>query len=205
MKTETKRTMGRALVCGFVLTVLAGFFPFAAQCAELPQNILRLHVIANSDSPEDQAVKLRVRDAVLEEASKWYGEAGTMEEANLAVCTHLESITEAARDALRENGFPADAQAQVTDMYFTTRAYEGFSLPAGKYRTLRVTIGEGKGKNWWCVVFPALCLPAAEEEPEDVLGKLPDGEQEIVEHPGRYQVKFKAVELYEELRKWFDR
>lgn len=204
MKAEMKRTLMRALACGFVLTLLASFFPFAASCAELPRNVVRLHVVANSDSEEDQAVKLKVRDAVLEEAAKWYGGAGTMEEANAAVCTHLQSIQAAADRALAENGSGDTAVAQVTDMYFDTRNYEDFSLPAGKYRTLRVTIGEGKGKNWWCVVFPALCLPAAEQREDDVLGNLPEQEKEIMEHPQKYQVKFKAVELYQELCKWFE-
>ena len=169
--------------------------------AQLPQNVLRLHVVANSDSPADQEVKLKVRDAVLEEAARWYGDAATMEEANFALCTHLESITQAANKALAENGSPHTARAQVTDLYFPTRDYEGFSLPAGTYRSLQVTIGAGEGKNWWCVVFPALCLPAAQDR-EDVLALLPQQEQDIVSHPAEYQVEFKLVELFEELRHW---
>lgn len=205
MKDLTRRTLAKSLVCGFLLTIAAVFFPFAASCEELPQNVLRLHVIANSDSPEDQAVKLKVRDAVLREASRWYEDARTMEEANSAVCTHLESITAAAREVLLENGVRQTAAAEVTEMYFTTREYENFSLPAGKYRTLRVTIGSGEGKNWWCVVFPALCLPAAEQRQDDVLAALPDSQQELVKHPGKYRVKFKAVEWYQELCSFFDR
>ena len=69
---------------------------------------------------------------------------------------------------------------------------------------LLVTIGEGKGKNWWCVVFPALCLPAAEEKPEDALSLLPESQRELVKNPQKYKVKFKAVELYEELKKWLE-
>jgi len=84
-------------------------------------------------------------------------------------------------------------------MFFPARDYETFSLPAGTYRTLRVTIGEGKGRNWWCVVFPALCLPAASEA-EDVLSALPESQRDIVEHPQKYQVEFKLVEWYERLR-----
>jgi len=205
LKDKTKRTVLRAMACGFILAATAGFFPFAASCGSLPENVMRLHVVANSDSRRDQAVKLKVRDAVLEEAAKWYGDAGTMEEASAALCVHLEAIRAAADRVLLENGFSETAKVQVTDLYFPTRDYEDFSLPAGKYRTLRVTIGEGKGKNWWCVVFPALCLPAAEESRSDVLAALPASERDVVENPQKYRVKFKAVELYEELRKWFDR
>lgn len=92
------------LACGFFLTVLAGFFPFAAASEELPQNIVRLHVVANSDSEEDQAVKLLVRDAVLEEAARWYGDARTMEEASARLCTHLESIAKTSQATLRGAG-----------------------------------------------------------------------------------------------------
>ncbi len=133
MKWElTKRTaiLGRALACGFFLTVLAGFFPFAAASEELPQNIVRLHVVANSDSEEDQAVKLLVRDAVLEEAARWYGGARTMEEASARLCTHLESIAKTAQATLREQGMGYSATAQVTEMYFPTRDYEFFPAPS---------------------------------------------------------------------------
>lgn len=202
---EKKRTLLRAMACGFVLAMVTAMLPFAASSEELPQNVVRLHVIANSDSERDQAVKLKVRDAVLREAEAWYQGAETMEEASSMLCIHLESLREAANRTLRQNGFSERACVQVTEEYFPTREYETFSLPAGKYRTLLVTIGEGKGKNWWCVVFPALCLPAAEEKPEDALSFLPEGQREIVKNPQKYQIKFKAVELYEELKKWLDR
>lgn len=198
----SRKLLAKALVTGFVLTVLASFFPFAAACGELPENVVRLHVVANSDSPEDQAVKLQVRDAVLQEAARWYGEANTMEEASALLCTHLESIAQAARDSLKEQGVSYGATAQVTEMYFSTRTYETFQLPAGRYRTLRVTLGQGQGKNWWCVVFPTLCLPAASQDEEDALLSFPQSEREIVENPEQFQIRFKAVELWEELREW---
>ena len=195
---DMKNILPKSLACGFLLAALWSFFPFAAASEQLPQNIIRLHVVANSDSPEDQAVKLKVRDALLEEAANWYGGAQTLEDANFAICTHLQSIADAANETLMENGFPPTARAQVTDMHFDTRHYEGFALPAGTYRTLRVTIGEGQGKNWWCVVFPALCLPAAQDG--DALLNLPEGQREIVENPQKYQVEFKLMEWYEQLR-----
>ena len=203
MKWElTKRTaiLGRALACGFFLTVLAGFFPFAAASEELPQNIVRLHVVANSNSQEDQAVKLLVRDAVLEECARWYQGVDSMEEASAQLCTHLQSIAEVARETLREQGAAYSAAAQVTEMYFPTRDYGDFSLPAGRYRTLRVTLGEGAGKNWWCVVFPSLCLPAASGE--EALLSLPEEQRRLVEDSQQCQVKLKAVELWEALREW---
>lgn len=200
--TKQNKLLGKALVCGFVMAMITSFFPFAAACGGLPENVVRLHVVANSDSEEDQSVKLLVRDAVLEEAAKWYGGAQSMEEASSQLCTHLQSLGETARTTLAENGMVYSAKVEVTEMYFSTRDYGTFRLPAGRYRTLRVTLGEGQGKNWWCVVFPSLCLPAAGEGQSDLLLSLPESEREIVENPEQFQVKFKAVELWESLREW---
>ena len=198
--TRKRRLLGRALVCGFVLAALCSFFPFAAACGQLPRYVVRLHVVANSNGAEDQAVKLLVRDAVLEEAARWYQGAGSMEEASSQLCTHLQSIAGAARQVLGEQGVGYSATAQMTEMYFPTRDYGDFRLPAGRYRTLRVTLGEGAGKNWWCVVFPSLCLPAATQE--EALLTLPEGERQVVEGGQDVQVKLKAVELWESLREW---
>lgn len=198
--TRKRRLLGKALVCGFVLAALCSFFPFAAACGQLPRDVVRLHVVANSNGAEDQAVKLLVRDAVLEEAARWYQGAGSMEEASSRLCTHLQSIAGAARQLLGEQGVGYSATAQMTEMYFPTRDYGDFRLPAGRYRTLRVTLGEGAGKNWWCVVFPSLCLPAATQE--EALLTLPEGERQVVEGGRDVQVKLKAVELWESLREW---
>ena len=198
--TRKRRLLGRALVCGFVLAALCSFFPFAAACGQLPRDVVRLHVVANSNGAEDQAVKLLVRDAVLEEAARWYQGAGSMEEASSQLCTHLQSIAGAARQVLGEQGVGYSATAQMTEMYFPTRDYGDFRLPAGRYRTLRVTLGEGAGKNWWCVGVPSLCLPAATQE--EALLTLPEGERQVVEGGQDVQVKLKAVELWESLREW---
>ena len=188
-----------ALMAGVLCALLCGFW-LGEEQTQLADRVIRFHVIANSDSPEDQALKLQVRDAVLEEAARWYEGAASMEEASAALCLHLESISGAARKALKAQGADYSATAQVTELYFPTRDYEGFRLPAGRYRTRRVTRGGGGGKTWWCVVFPALCLPAAPQE--DALLALPEGEREIVGTPEGYAVKFKLVELWESLREW---
>ena len=201
MNNEKKKFLLRAVFCGFILAVTASFFPFAAASAELSDQVVRLHIVANSDSEEDQRVKLLVRDAVLQEAANWYGDAKTLEEANAALCVHLGAIKSAANEALQNSGSSDRAKVQMTDQYFPTRDYEDFSFPAGKYRTLKITIGEGKGHNWWCVVFPALCLPAAEE---DAFSTLTQAQRELVQKPERYQVKFKALEWYEALRQALD-
>ena len=199
-----KRLLWKADATGFVLSAIVALFPFAAASQQLSEEVMRLHVIAASDSPEDQAVKLKVRDAVLAEAAKWYKGANSLEEANSAVCLHLQAIEKAAERVLTENHVTDQVKVQVLDRYFSTREYEEFRLPAGKYRTLQVILGEGKGKNWWCVVFPALCLPASQQKETDLLAQLPSGGREEFRSPQGYQVKFKVVELYETLLELFD-
>ena len=162
-----KKDLFRALAAGFVITVIFSMLPFFASCEGISNEVIRLHVIANSDSDADQALKYKVRDAVLTESAEIYQDAGDYLEANAAVCMHLESIEAAAREVLDENDSRDELRVEVTDMYFDTRDYEDFSLPAGKYRTLRVVIGAGAGKNWWCMVYPAMCLPAAQEKVPD--------------------------------------
>lgn len=196
----------RAMAAGLVLSTLFYLMPFFFSCDAISQDILRLHVIANSDSEADQSLKYQVRDAVLTEAANWYGDAQSFAQADAAVQKNLPAIAAAAKAVVAENQGKQTVKAEVVDMYFTTRDYEGFSLPAGKYRTLRITLGEGKGKNWWCMVYPALCLPAAEKQEADaeILQQLPESEREIIANPAEYRVEFKIVEWYEALKKMFD-
>jgi len=195
----------RSVVCAFLLSTVISLFPFFVSCYEVSDEIIRLHVIANSDSEEDQVLKLKIRDRVLSEAAKWYGGTESFEEANGAICMHLESIQKAAEETALQNGVYVSVTATMTDAYFTTREYENFTLPAGKYRTLKIIIGEGKGKNWWCMAYPSLCLPAAEkkESDEEILSVLPAHETRIITNPKNYEMKFKIVEMFEKLRSHF--
>jgi len=190
----------RAAVCGLLLTASCGWLSVAGPSEQLPENILRLHVVANSDSEADQTLKLAVRDAVLSEAAHWCQDAGDLQEANVQICTHLESITDAAQHTVDESGYTDQVTATVTEEFFPTRQYENFLLPAGRYRALRVVIGQGAGHNWWCVVFPALCLPAVESE--DVLSALPPDQRAVTDGQEERRVSLKLVELYEELKNW---
>ena len=191
IKTLYSRTLLlRAMACGLILTVLLNLAGFSAQCAALEENIVRLHVIANSNDEADQAVKLRVRDAVLPE---------DFDTAVTALCTHLESLEAAANSVLKAENLPYCAKAEICEMYFPTRTYESFKLPAGRYRTLRISLGKAEGKNWWCVVFPALCMPGASD-----LSNLPDDTDTLVREPESYEVKFKVAEIFSRLRELFD-
>lgn len=163
--------------------------------------VLRLHVTADSDAPEAQAVKLKVRDALLERAACFYGEPATAEEAAALLAAHTDELAALAERVLRENGFDYGARAALVTEYFDARAYDGFTLPAGTYTALRVTLGSGGGKNWWCVMFPPLCLPAAfgGADPDDV---FTDREKRVIAPAEGYVVRLKLAEV---IGSWLER
>ena len=135
---------------------------------KLRQELIRFHVVASSDSQEDQAVKLQVRDAVLGAFRGELQNLQDMEQAKAYLQENLPKIEAVANDVLSRAGFSDRAKASLCVEEFTTRVYDTFALPAGIYESLRIVIGEGKGHNWWCVVFPSLCLPATSEGFEEV-------------------------------------
>jgi len=185
-----------AAVCiGFLCALtLSAFTDFDHTCRELREDVIRLHVLANSDGEEDQALKLKVRDRVLETVNGLYREGQSREQMEQALSQNRDALQSAAEEAVREAGYTYPVSVELEDCYFTTRDYERFTLPAGTYRALRVVIGEGKGHNWWCVAFPPLCLPAGQET---ALSAFSPEESEIITHPEKYQIKFAAVELFE--------
>jgi len=143
------------------LTMVIFLKPEPPDQAHLPlksSNLIRLHVIANSDTPEDQTLKLKVRDAIVEEARKELVKAKGAEEARRWLAENLQSLALAAEEQLKKEGHLYPVRVQLGDFNFPTRSYGEWVLPAGKYEALRLIIGEGKGENWWCVLFPPLCL-----------------------------------------------
>ena len=194
----------RSVLLALILTVLFSFTGLAAGCEDIPNHVLRLHVLANSDSQRDQALKLKVRDRILTVSASMMDGVRNREKAEEAVASRLPEFQKAAEDEIRGQGFDYPVSVQMAKTYFPTRQYGDVTLPAGNYDALRVVIGSGKGHNWWCVLFPPLCLPAAEnaEELKDVLSS---DEMRIVKGNGGYQVKFKSVEVFEQFQDWMKR
>lgn len=173
---------------------------------DLSGRLIRLHVVANSDSQRDQNIKMNVRDAVLREAEEIMATAKTQTEAKELLRAQLTSLEETANQTLSALGCTQPARVSLRRELFGTRTYETFSLPGGYYDALRVEIGNGQGKNWWCVVYPQLCSAATTDGAETVaaMGGLSReqagaGDGETPE----YQFKFKALELLEDLLGWF--
>lgn len=201
MKKSYFRYWELALLLALAVTILWGAASLGQQ-EELGRKVIRLHVIANSDSPEDQALKLRVRDRVLARAQEILEQSADMEQAEQALTATLPELTREARETLAAEGCAQPVQARLEPAEFPTKDYDGFSLPAGKYLALRVIIGQGAGQNWWCVVFPPLCTAAASDVPTVALDAgLTDQEVALItEADEGYILKFKSVELWQTLK-----
>lgn len=208
MKTRTNRKLqwvelGCLLAIAFFLAIGTAL---ERQQQALAGQLIRLHVVANSDSAQDQSIKQHVRDAILQEAEVIMAPAESQAEAKALLRQQLEYLEDTANQTLSELGCQAGASVSLERELFGTRTYETFSLPGGYYDALRVEIGSGEGRNWWCVVYPQLCSAAAVEDTAAVaaMGGLSQEQVSIVtgETP-EYQFKFKTLELLEDLLGWF--
>lgn len=184
-----------------LVVTLADQVVFAKGCEELYDGVLRLHILANSDTEEDQQLKLKVRDRVLKEAHQLKLGIGCedLESVSAQAEQMLDKLVSAAQDELLKNGSTQKVTACVTKMYFDTREYEGFTMPAGEYHAVRFTIGEGKGHNWWCVLFPQMCLPVAFGEPLEDLG-FTDEELRVLKSRPQYEPRFALLEWAHSVR-----
>lgn len=171
---------------------------------QLSDKVLRLHVLANSDSEADQALKRKVRDSVLETASAILADCPDRETAEQRLSAALPEIEDAARARIAAEGGKQTVTAELRPTVFPTREYEDFTLPAGEYLALRVVLGEGKGHNWWCVVFPPLCAETTSSLSQTAMAAgLTEEEVALITESDGYQLKFKAVELWEKLMAYF--
>ena len=171
---------------------------------QLSDKVLRLHVLANSDSEADQALKRKVRDSVLETASAILADCPDRETAEQRLSAALPEIEDAARARIAAEGGKQTVTAELRPTVFPTREYEDFTLPAGEYLALRVVLGEGEGHNWWCVVFPPLCAETTSSLSQTAMAAgLTEEEVALITESDGYQLKFKAVELWEKLMAYF--
>ena len=193
-----KKTRGfAALFVGLILTLfLSSAQAFADTCDPIREEVLRLHILADSDSEEDQQVKLAVRDKLLSLHLFDTDGVNSRLEAEQAAQENLLNIKVAAQQEVYAQGHTDQVEAEIVRMYFSTRVYDTVTLPAGYYDAVRITIGSGEGHNWWCVLYPQLCIPAASEKEDTLSDVLTEEEEEIVTEDG-YEVKFFLVELYE--------
>ncbi len=180
-----------------VLSVLA----FENKCENIRESVLRLHIIADSDEESAQKLKLQIRDAVLQKSGELFSFDDDLQSAKQKAQSSIEEIEKIAKQVIKQQGENYTVNAYIGKSYFPTRVYdENITFPAGYYDALKIVIGKGQGKNWWCVMFPSICLGAAvkrEELLESVLGE--DG-MRIVESDPKYEVRFWIVEKYYEIK-----
>lgn len=192
-KTGGLRRWELAFLLGMAAALVMGTYLAGAQAA-LAENVVRLHVVGASDSEEDQAVKLRVRDAVLAQAGPLLKGVSSQEEAWEILDAYLEEL---ARAGAQVSGGMTVTASLEEKAWFPTKEYTDFSLPAGRYPALKIVLGEGEGRNWWCVVFPPLCLGSVSETVGEKAGDLSAAQVSLItgENEG-YVVKFKLLEWW---------
>lgn len=189
-----------ALTAGIILSGTFGAFEvFAARCNDVRNEVLRLHIPANSDDIEDQRLKLELRDHVLECFGNELSACGDLSGAEARAAELLPEIERECSDFLTEHGADYGARAELVTMHFNTREYERLILPAGEYRALRITLGSGEGKNWWCVIFPQLCIPAVSDKSDNLSNENAESVLESFGAPQKIKVKFAVYELIEKM------
>ena len=197
-----------------VLTIIS-VFSFAGKDRSEPQHsykdkIIRLHVIANSDTPDDQELKLKVRDEIIKSLNERLSSYGNIEESRVFIRENISEIKETASNTLVQNGYVYPVQAQLEMTWIPEKTYGNLTLPAGEYEALNIIIGEGKGQNWWCVLFPPICLI---ESPDSELGDIQEAlsktlteeeyqmlVNETKEDTPALRLRFKTLETAEELK-----
>ena len=189
------------VLCALVL----GLFPVSGE-EKVYDSVLRLHVLANSDSEVDQALKLKVRDRIIEVADELFEGAQTRDEAEELALSTLGEIRFEAEQVVAQSGFDYPVTVELGYEEYPERDYEGMRFPAGEYLSLRVMIGEAEGQNWWCVLFPPICLSAASRNTKSaeaafIQAGLTGEQYRIITESdsGRYKIKFKILEILSEL------
>lgn len=192
-----------ALLAALALSLLWGVWSLRAQDT-LGEKMIRLHVIANSDTPADQTLKLQVRDRVLAEATKILKSSADMAQAQAKLAEALPELEKAAAEEIYDRGYTYPVSAHLEKTEFPTKQYDGFALPSGEYTALRLLIGEAKGRNWWCVVYPPLCTAAASDLEETAIASGMEGRDIslMTEKNTGYTLKFRSLELWENFRQW---
>lgn len=174
---------------------------FENDCKSIRNEIMRLHVIANSDSEADQALKLKVRDTILQKGKEIFSYSNNISSAKMQIENGTEKLIAEAEKIISSEGFDYDVNVVVGSSYFPTRQYDDITLPAGYYQSVKVIIGEGQGKNWWCVLFPPMCLPAAAKDSVRLQDVLSSDEMELVKSKPKYEVRFWIIEKFQELKR----
>lgn len=190
----------KILVSSFMISVLLCLVPFESTCEQLQRDVLRLHILANSDSQTDQQLKLQVRDEVLSQISPLYDDINSKQEVIGITYDNLKLIENIATEVIRSSGYDYSVNAEICSEYFDTRYYDDFTMPAGVYDTLVITLGKGEGRNWWCVMYPTLCVGASTKQ--SMQENLSEDEYTLITSDD-LEFRFKIVEYFKKISSLF--
>ncbi|MDR1392012.1 MAG: stage II sporulation protein R [Clostridiales bacterium] len=195
-------------ICTFffiLILITTAFITYAKNVEKnLSEKFLRLHIIANSNSKEDQELKIKIRDKILDETKKWFITCKNANDSLEIINKNIDKISEITKEEIKKEGYCYDIQAVIGNFLFPTKSYKNIILPAGKYKALKIKIGDAKGENWWCVLFPPLCfingfdtkLPLEEEN--QLKTNISENQYELItenEEISTIKIKFKIIEL----------
>lgn len=199
------KLLRRMIIILFVVTLLTWLAGILHDKIELQDNIIRLHVLANSDSVQDQANKIQVKNAVVSYLDSQMQSLQSKEEATAYLLSHIDEIEQIANQTLNDLGCCDTAKVSLSRAAFTTRVYDTFSLPAGCYDSLKIQIGQASGQNWWCVVFPALCIPKTTQEVSDVAASsgFDDSLTNTLTEKHGYKIRFFILDWFGQIENLF--
>ena len=184
-------------LCSVIL--VSAFTPAITMSESISAKVFRLHIVANSDSDADQALKMKVKDKIISFSSGLYDNCENVQDAIKVSQDNVYNFKQIAQKVIAFYDYDYDTKVYVTKEFFPTRKYDNFTLPAGEYDCLKIIIGEGKGHNWWCVMFPEVCVSAYSEKSDKFEGCLTEEEIKMIQSKG-YAVRFKVVEIYERIK-----
>lgn len=189
-------TIETIVLIGLIFTVVTASLRKTVMTGNsVRSDTLRLHIIANSDSDFDQELKLKVRDRILSETGELFADVSGKSEAKALAEYSANDIKKAAEEVISDEGADYPVEVEIVNMWFETRSYDGFTLPAGDYDAVRIIIGEGEGHNWWCVMYPQLCIPGAESRVSEY------GENKDFVLGEGFELRFKIIEIFENVKK----
>lgn len=196
----SKKMMEVSVAAALIISVIFSIAGFNNECNKIRSEVLRLHILADSDSPEDQNIKLIVRDVLLNCGNAVFSGKTDLDTVRDTFERERQNLIDIIDNTLLYNGFNYKSDIFLAEEYFTTRTYGDYTLPAGKYLALKVILGEGEGHNWWCVMFPPLCLPAASSDEKELELYFDTSSEELIKSNPQYDIRFKIIEIFEKIK-----
>lgn len=179
-----------------ILLLISGIAKPIITSESISQKVFRLHILANSDSPYDQNLKLLVKDEILKLSTELFTDAKSVNDARHIAEDNIKVFENTAQQVVEANGYSYNISVTTDKEYFNTREYDGFIMPAGEYNTLKIIIGNGEGHNWWCVMYPSVCISGCTDDFDEIMN---DEEKEMLTS-SKFIPKFKIIEIYERIK-----